>query len=216
MPLFLNFQLFQFGMIKAAAGKGNFVRASGLSACFESESGMMKKKSVSVNLLLLVMIFLAACNSPESGSGIDPADEFEDYKTEGIEPLYERSWKLAEMGGHFNSMIAETENARTYIMDEMIPYAEETKELAESLQDELVTKEIQDVNKVTIDQLDLTIESFHKQAEFLELHIHPVSDESYAKSEEVYAEVMELQEQIDEKTAEYDTKVKELESKYGS
>lgn len=42
------------------------------------------------------------------------------------------------MSGHFNAIIAETEDARTYIIDEMIPYAEETKELAESLQDELV------------------------------------------------------------------------------
>ena len=162
------------------------------------------------------MIFMAACNSPESGSDTNPADEFEMYKTEGIEPLYERSLKLAEMSGHFNSMIAETENARTYIIDEMIPYAEETKELAENLQDELVTKEIQDVNKVTIEQLDLMIQSFNKQAEFLELHIPPVSDESYAKSEEVYAEVMELQEQIDEKTAESNKKVEDLESEYGS
>lgn len=176
----------------------------------------MKKEHAWVHLLLLVMCFLVACSNPESSSGVDPADELEKYKTEGIEPLPDRSLKLAEMGGHFNSIISETENARAYIIDEMIPYAEETKELAVNLQDDLVNEEIKETNKVTIDQLDLMIQSFNKQAEFLELHIPPVSDESYAKSEEVYAEIIELQEQIDEKTAEYNTKVEDLESEYVS
>ncbi|EMR04961.1 hypothetical protein C772_03112 [Bhargavaea cecembensis DSE10] len=174
------------------------------------------KKERSWVALLLVMGFLVACSNPESSSGVDPADEFEKYKTEGIEPLYDRSLELAEMGGHFNSIISETENARTYMIDEMIPYAEQTKKLAEKLQDELVHEEIKDLNSVTIDQLDMIIRSFNKQVEFLELHIPPVSDESFAKSEEVYAEVMNLQEQIDEKTEVYNIKLEELEFKYGS
>jgi hypothetical protein len=175
----------------------------------------MNRKSVIVSLLMLALMYLAACSSSGSG-GPSPAEEFDKYQTEGIEPLYERSLELAEMGGHLNSIIPEPENARDYITDEMIPHIEETRGMAEELQTGLVNQEIKEVNQVTIDQLNLMIDSFNKQAEFLELHIPPVSDESYSESEAVYAEIMQLQEQVDGKTAEYNTRLDDLEQKYGN
>ncbi|WP_424237138.1 hypothetical protein [Bhargavaea ginsengi] len=166
------------------------------------------------SLMVLMMIFLAACSISGSSDGKSPSEEFEEYRTEGIEPLHERSLELAEMGGHLNSIIPEPENARDYITAEIIPYIEETKGMAEELQDSLINQEIKEVNQVTIAQLELMIASFDKQAEFLELHIPPVSDESYAESEEIYAEIMQIQEQVDEKTEEYNARIGDLEKKY--
>lgn len=173
------------------------------------------KKYYSQSILALLLLSLAACNLSATGQ-IDLDKEFEEYRAEGIEPLHERSLKLAEMGGHLNALIPEPEKARDYITDEMIPYIEETHGLAEELQDDLINQDIKEVNQVTIVQLNLMIDSFNKQAEFLELHIPPVSDESYAESEAVYAEIMQLQEQIDAKTSEYNTRNEELEEKYGN
>ena len=176
----------------------------------------MNRKSIIVSLLTLALMVLPACSNSENSGGPSPAEEFDQYRTEGIEPLHERSLELAEMGGHLNAMIPEPEKARDYITDEMIPHIEETQGLAEKLQDGLVNEEIKEVNQVTIDQLDLMIDSFNKQAKFLELHIPPVSDESYEESEAVYAETMQLQAQIDQKTSEYNTKIRELEKKFGN
>ncbi|WP_376869497.1 hypothetical protein [Bhargavaea changchunensis] len=163
---------------------------------------------------MMALMFLAACSSSGTSSGLNPAEEFDQYRTEGIEPLHERSLELAEMGGHLNAMIPQPEKARDYITDEMIPHIKETQGLAEELQDGLINQEIKEVNQITIDQLNLMADSFNKQAEFLELHISPVSDESYAESEAVYAEIMQLQEQIDAKTSEYNTSLDDLVQKY--
>lgn len=176
----------------------------------------MNRRSVLLSLLMMALMFLAACSSSGTSSGINPAEEFDKYRTEGIEPLHERSLELAEMGGHLNAMIPEPEKARDYITNEMIPHIKETQGLAEELQDGLINEEIKEVNQVTIDQLNLMIDSFNKQSEFLELHIPPVSDDSYDESEAVYAEIMQLQEQIDQKTSEYNTKIRELEEKFGN
>lgn len=175
----------------------------------------MNRKSIIVSLLTLALMVLPACSNSENSGGPSPAEEFDQYRTEGIQPLHERSLELAEMGGHLNAMIPEPEKARDYITDEMIPHIEETQGFAEKLQDGLVNEDIKEVNQVTIDQLDLMIDSFNKQSEFLELHIPPVSDESYEESEAVYAEIMQLQEQIDKRTTEYNAKVDDLEQKYG-
>ncbi|KZE40311.1 hypothetical protein AV656_03350 [Bhargavaea cecembensis] len=176
----------------------------------------MNRKSVIVSLLTLALMVLAACSNSESSGDPSPAEEFDQYRTEGIDPIHERSLELAEMGGHLNAMIPEPEKARDYITDEMISYIEETRVMAEELQDGLINQEIKEVNQITIDQLNLMADSFNKQAEFLELHIPPVSDESYAESEAVYAEIMQLQEQIDEKTSEYNTSLDDLEQKYSN
>ncbi|RKQ28336.1 hypothetical protein [Oceanobacillus halophilus] len=173
----------------------------------------MKKLIFSLNLSFIMVLTLTAC--ADSSSSISPADEFKEYKTEGIEPIYERSQELSEMSGHFTTIVDQPEKAYNYLNDNIIPFVEDTKELAQDLNSNLVNQEIKDLNEISLKQLDLLIDSFSKQAEVVKLNTPPVDDESYNQSEEIYMEVIDLQEEIDQVIEAYNAKIDELEEKYG-
>ena len=162
--------------------------------------------------MLVMGLTQTACGN--SSSSVSPAEEFKEYKTEGIKPIYEKSIELAEMSVHFTKILEQPEVAYNYLNDDIIPFVENTKDLVQDLQGNLVNQEIKDLNEMTLKQLDLLIESFSKQAEMVRLHMPPVSDESYKKSEDIYLEVIDLQEQIDQVIEEYNSKLSELEGKY--
>lgn len=168
----------------------------------------MKNNILILIFVVIVLFLITACES------ISPEDEFHKYKSEDVEPIFQRSLKLAEMGGHFTTIVDQPEEAHDYIENDILPFLEETRGMAQDIQDTLVHQEIKDLNDITLKQLDLTITHFSKLAEVVELHIPPVSDASYKESEEVYVEVMEINEQIDQVIEEYNKKFEELEEKY--
>lgn len=160
---------------------------------------------------VLIIMSLAACNSFASDQ-ISLDKEFEKYRAEVIEPLNDRVFKTAEMGGRYTTMLEETEEAFHYINEELIPYAAETRDLALEAQDGLVNPEIQELNEILIENLELTLESFTMTASMTEMNIPPIEDEKavYEKTEKIYAELMELQEEIDRTSVEYEKRVEEL------
>ncbi|WP_102026525.1 hypothetical protein [Salirhabdus sp. Marseille-P4669] len=173
----------------------------------------MKKVYSILSIMLASLLFLSACGDSKNSS-VSVADEFSDYE-EGIAPLYDRSLKLIEMSGHFTTIVEQPEQAYNYLRDEILPYVEESKKIAEDLQGSLENRELKDLNEISLKQFDLMLESFSKQAEVMKLNIPPMSDEEFNQSQDIYMEVVELEEQIDQVIEEYNAKYDELEEKYG-
>jgi hypothetical protein len=171
----------------------------------------MKRIHFQLMIIILPILSLASCNPTTTGQiGLDK--EFEEYRAEVLEPLNDRAIKTAEMGGRYTTMLEETEEASHYINEELIPYTAETKDMAMDAQDGLVNPEIQELNKILIENLELTLESFTMTAAMTEMNIPPIEDEKavYEKTENIYAELMDLQEEIDRTSAEYEKRVEEL------
>ncbi|KZE40312.1 hypothetical protein AV656_03355 [Bhargavaea cecembensis] len=171
----------------------------------------MKRIHFQLMMIILPIFSIAACN-PSATDQIGLEKEFEEYRTEVIEPLNDRAIKTAEMGGRYTTMLEEAEEAFQYINEELIPYVAETRDMAMDAQDGLVNQEIQELNKILIKNLELTLESFTMTAAMTEMNIPPIEDEKavYEKTENIYAELMELQEEIDRTSAEYEKRVEEL------
>ncbi|WP_085991275.1 hypothetical protein [Oceanobacillus senegalensis] len=145
---------------------------------------------------------------------ISVADELAVYKTEGIQPLYDNSIKILEMGARYTTMLDQPKKAYNYLKDEVIPLIDETKIMAVDLQNSLTNKEIKDLNKIFIYQIDLTLESFSKTAEMTKLNIPPVSEKDTGETEKIFAKTREIQAEIDRTIQEYNSEMDELSKKY--
>ena len=175
----------------------------------------MKRSISKVFLMILLAVFLSACNSGNGAQSknISVEEEFEDYRKAVIEPLEERSFEYAEMFNHYASIIEQTEEAHSYLEDEVIPFSEESRKIASDAHDGLVNIEIRELNETTITYLDLTLDSLQKSADLLAMELSPVTEETYQKAVKLNEENMELQEKIDQTGEEMDRQIDELVNK---
>jgi predicted small secreted protein/methylthioribose-1-phosphate isomerase len=172
----------------------------------------MKRSLFKTFLVILLAVFLAACNS---GNGADSQnisveEEFKQYRKAVIEPLEERSVEYAEMFNHYASIIEETEEAHRYLEEEVVPFAEESKKIASDAHDGLVNEEIRELNDTTVEYLDLTLDSLQKSMDLLAIELSPVTEETYQKAVKIHEENMELQEKIEQTGAEMDRQIDDL------
>ena len=100
------------------------------------------------------MFVLVACSSNSNADKISIEEEFTEYRNTIIEPLNEKSLKIAEMGGHFASIIEDSEDASNYLDEELIPYVKEAREVAVDVKDSLVNEEIKLINDILIKNLN--------------------------------------------------------------
>lgn len=167
--------------------------------------------------MALVVCILAACNS---GNGVESKNisvdkEFENYRKAVIEPLEERSFEYAEMFNYYASIIEQTEEAHSYLEEEVIPFSEESRKIASDAHDGLVNEEIQKLNETTIEYLNLTLDSLHKSAELSAIdvdtaNVDTVTEETYQKAVKIHEENMELQEKIERTGVEMDRQIDAL------
>ena len=169
----------------------------------------MKNTYIKLSFILFVMLVLTACSNSNADK-ISVEEEFTEYRNTIIEPLNEKSLKIAEMFGHFATIIEETEEAYNYLSEEVIPFAKETRDVVVDARNRLVNDEIIELNEINIKHYDLTIESFTMTAEMMKLSIPPFSDKEYEKAEEIFNDNLELQEEIDRTSSKIDTKINEL------
>ena len=172
----------------------------------------MKRFLSKLFLVGLLAVFLAACNS---GNGVESKNisvdkEFENYRKAVIEPLEERSFEYAEMFNHYASIIEQTEEAHSYLEEEVIPFSEESRKIASDAHDGLVNEEIRELNETTIEYLDLTVDSLQKSADLLAYDFDTVTEETYQKAVKLHEENMELQEKIERTGVEMDRQIDAL------
>ncbi|MFC7365041.1 MULTISPECIES: hypothetical protein [Bhargavaea] len=177
----------------------------------------MKRSIFMFFLVLLLALFLAACNSGNGAESqnISVEKEFEEYRKNVLEPLDERSFEFAEMFNHSASIIEQPEESHRYMEEEVIPFMEETRKIATDAHDGLVNEEIKKLNETTIKYLDLTVDSLQKSAELSAIEVatadvDTVTEETYQKAVKIHEENMELQEKIERTGAEMDRQIDAL------
>ncbi|WP_160162853.1 hypothetical protein [Bhargavaea cecembensis] len=185
-----------------------------------AESRLMMNKQplfLKFTLLGVLVCLLAACNSGNEAESqnISVEKEFEEYRKNVYEPLDERSFEFAEMFNHYASIIEQPEEAHSYLEKEVIPFMEETRELAIDAHDTLVNEEIRELNETTIEYLGLTLASLQKSAELSAIEVDTVdvdtvTEETYQKAVKLNEENMELQEKIEQTGVEMDRQINEL------
>lgn len=168
-----------------------------------------------LTLMLFLIGLLTACNS---GNGAESKNisveiEFDEYRENVLEPLDERSIKIAEMLNHYASIVEQTEEAQRYLEEEVIPFMEETKKIASEAHDGLVNEEIRELNETTIEYVDLNLDSLRKTAGLSALELEPATEETYQKAVKLNEENIELQEKIDQTGEEMDRQIDELVNK---
>lgn len=176
---------------------------------FHNSRGEKDMKRISTFLIIFVslLIFLSACNN-------NVGEELVKYNNEDMNPLSEKALELKEMEKHFYTIVQDPKKAHQYIKDEVIPFLNELNKNINSIQKNLKTDEVKDLNAIEIKQSNYTLHSFEKLAKVLVLQIPPVTDEEQKESEKLYQDVQKINEDIDKAKDKYNQNLSDLADKY--